>query len=166
VARDKHEKRQASAKIPGPFTWLLNGTMDSPAWRALSHGAQMLYIALKRRYNVKDHNNGRIFLSTRMAAEELNSNLHQIGRWFRELQYYGFIVQLSEGTYFGPGRRGKAPYWRLTEVGYMHEPATEDFKRWNGQPFRDKKGPRKSKIVVPEGDGIVQFPRPKNGKRF
>ena len=37
------------------------GTRDFEAWRAMSHGARSLYVALKRRYNSSLHNNGRIF---------------------------------------------------------------------------------------------------------
>jgi hypothetical protein len=58
----------------------------------MSHGAQVLYVALKRRYSVHMHNNGRLFLSQRMAEKELNSHHNQIARWYRELQHYGFIV--------------------------------------------------------------------------
>ena len=36
-------------KIDGQFVPLLHATMDCPAWRAASHGARSLYIALKRR---------------------------------------------------------------------------------------------------------------------
>jgi hypothetical protein len=154
MGKDKHGKRQASAKIGGPFVPLLISTIDTPAWRETSHGAQALYIALKRRYDIKNHNNGRIFLSTRMAAEELNSDLHQVGRWFRELQYYGFIVRVTEGAYLGPSRKGKAPHWRLTEVGYMRDPPTDEFKHWNGIPFDDDKGPSKAKFAQAKADSF------------
>ena len=104
----------------------------------MSHGAQALYIALKRRYNMQAHNNGRLYLSHRMAAEEIRSSSNQITRWFRELQYYGFIVMMSRG-YLGIYGKGQAPRWRLTEVGYMKEPPTRDFIRWNGVQFSEKK---------------------------
>jgi hypothetical protein len=41
--------------------------------------------------------------------------------------------------HLGVEGRGKAPHWRLTELGYMHEPPTRDFDRWNGKPFAEKK---------------------------
>ncbi len=69
-------------------------TMNTPAWQAMSHGAQMLYVALKRRHY---NNNGRIFLSQRKAAKELKSHHNEIARWFRELQHYGFIVMTNAG---------------------------------------------------------------------
>ena len=58
MGADKHEKERRKERLP-PFVPLLIDTLDQPAWRALSHGARSLYVALKRRYNVKVHNNGR-----------------------------------------------------------------------------------------------------------
>jgi hypothetical protein len=120
----------------GPFVPLLKDTMASPAWRAMSHGARSLYVALKARYNSALHNNGHIHLSQRVAARELGSSFEQIARWFRELQFYGFIVQTKGGS-LGLNGKGTAPHWRLTECGYMHDPPTRDFLKWNGEKFKD-----------------------------
>jgi hypothetical protein len=120
-----------------PFVPLLKDTLSSPAWRATSHGARSLYVALKLRYSSNFNNNGRIFLSQRDAAVELNSHHTQIARWFRELRHYGFIVMTDAGC-LGVDGKGKAPHWRLTELGYMHEMPTKDFMRWNGQSFSSK----------------------------
>jgi len=121
-----------------PFVPLLLTTLDEPAWRAMSHGAQMLYVTLKRRYNLNNHNNGRIFLSQRDAVKQLRSHHDEIGRWFRELQHYGFIV-LTMPHVLGVEGKGKAPRWRLTELGYMKEAPTRDFARWDGNKFKDVK---------------------------
>jgi len=99
-----------------PFVPLLKETLDCPAWRAISHGARSLYIALKRRYNRDFNNNGRLYLSQRNAAEEIGSDQKQVARWFRELQHYGFVVMTSAG-YLGVDGQGRAPSWRLTEIG-------------------------------------------------
>lgn len=56
-----------------PFVMITNQVLDSPAWRAMSHGARSLYLALKRRYSHNFHNNGKIYLSTRMARKELGA---------------------------------------------------------------------------------------------
>src|ERR1700751_5127586 len=122
--------RREKHRLP-PFVPLLISTLDQPAWRMLSHGAQMLYVALKRRYSQRLHNNGRLFLSQRMAAIELNSHHNQIARWFRELQHYGFIV-LAKPGFLGVEGKGQAPRWRLTELGYMNETPSRDFERWDG----------------------------------
>lgn len=54
-----------------PFVMVTNQVLDAPAWRAMSHGARSLYVALKRRYWPNRKNNGRIYLSARQAAKEL-----------------------------------------------------------------------------------------------
>jgi len=98
-----------------PFVPLLKDTTNTPAWRALSHGARSLYLALKSRYSTNFKNNGKIYLSTRDATEELGAHSYRdnVRRWFRELQYYGFIV-MTQGGHLGVEGRGKAPHWRLT----------------------------------------------------
>ena len=121
-----------------PFVPLLIETLDAPAWRAMSHGAKALYVALRRRFSTNNHNNGRIFLSQRHAAEELKSHHNEIARWFRELQHYGFIVMTTPGV-LGIDGKGKAPRWRLTELGCMREPPTRDFTRWGGSTFKNAK---------------------------
>jgi hypothetical protein len=121
-----------------PFVPLLNDTLDSPAWKALSHGAKVLYIALKRRYSVRSHNNGWIYLSQRTAAQELGSHHNEIARWYRELQHYGFIVMTAPAS-LGVEGKGKAPRWRLTELGCAQNFPTRDFKNWDGTPFKNQK---------------------------
>ena len=141
MGANKHKMKN---RLP-PFVPLLVGTIDAPAWCAMSHGAKALYIALRRRYNVNNHNNGRIYLSQRQAAEELSSHHNEIARWFRELQHYGFIVMTMPG-FLGVEGKGKAPRWRLTELGHMGDPPTRDFTRWDGTKFKNKKAkPRAGK---------------------
>jgi hypothetical protein len=63
---------------------LVEARLDAPAWRAVSHGARSLFIALKRRYSSNYHNNGKIFLSQRDASKKIGSGTEEITRWFRE----------------------------------------------------------------------------------
>jgi hypothetical protein len=130
----KRERRERLA----PFVPLLKSTLDSPAWRAMSHGARSLYVALKAFYNGNIHNNGKLFLSTRDAAETIGSGTEEIVRWYRELQHYGFIVQVTGGC-LGVEGEGFAPHWRLTELGYMKDPPTLDFVRWDGVKFKGRR---------------------------
>jgi hypothetical protein len=130
-------KKTDKGRLP-PFVPLLKDTLNSPAWRAMSHGARSLYIALKCNYNRNAHNNGRIYLANRRAAKEIGSSPNQIVRWFRELQFYGFIVMQKPGG-LGVYGKGQAPRWRLTELGYMRDPPTRDFLRWDGIRFHDRK---------------------------
>jgi hypothetical protein len=112
--------------------------LDSPAWRAMSHGAKALYLRLRRRYNATIDNNGKIYLPQRLAALEVNSDRNQIARWFRELQYYGFIVKTSAG-HLGVHGHGRPPCWRLTELPCNSAPPTLDYLAWNGVPFSNQK---------------------------
>ena len=120
------------------FVKVMLATLDAPAWRALSHGARSLYIALKRRCRNDLKNTGKIFLSQRQAEIELGSKRRYLARWFRELEYYGFTVMTRPG-FLGIEGKGKAPHWRLTELGYKNDPPTRDFLNWNGFPFEDRK---------------------------
>jgi hypothetical protein len=52
-----------------PFVPVTKDTMKTPAWKALSHGARSLYIALKGRYNSRLQN--AVYISSRVAVEEL-----------------------------------------------------------------------------------------------
>jgi hypothetical protein len=118
-----------------PFVPLLKETLASPAWRAMSHGARSLYVALKLRYSSNFKNNGKIFLSQRDAIKEIGSGFEEIGNWFRELQHYGFIVMTQPGC-LGVNGNGLAPHWRLTEVGFMNDQPTRDFLKWDGVKFQ------------------------------
>jgi len=134
-------KVREKGRIQGPFTPLLHTTMGTPAWKALSHGARSLYVALKS--HVPKHRN-EAFLSHRNAERQVGSSRRLIARWFRELEHYGFIVKTKHGS-LGVDGRGKAPHWRPTELGAtsktsstgVFEPPTNDFFRWDGTRFRD-----------------------------
>jgi hypothetical protein len=145
MGRDKHQKERQKDRLP-PFVPVFIETLDSSAWRAMSHGAKMLYIALKRHYSRENHNNGRIFLSQRDAEKQLRSHHDEIARWFRELQHFGFIVMQTPG-FLGVEGMGQAPRWRLTELGHMRDLPTKDFLRWDGTPFVNKTKPRSGKAA-------------------
>jgi hypothetical protein len=128
---------KAGDRLP-PFVPLLKDTLASSAWRAMSHGARNLYVSLKLRYSSNFKNNGQIYLSQRGAKKELGSGFEEIGNWFRELQFYGFILQ-TQGGCLGVDGEGFSPHWRLTELGYMNDPPTRDFMKWDGTKFKGKR---------------------------
>jgi hypothetical protein len=143
-------------RIAGPFVAVLKDTLASPAWRAMSHGARSLYICLKCRYHSKQHNNGRLYVSQRQAAKEIGSGYEEIARWFRELQHYGFIVMMTPG-HLGLDGKGKAPHWRLTELGYLHEAPTREFRRWDGVKFADQRRQcKKQNPVTGTRNGVLR----------
>jgi hypothetical protein len=117
-----------------PFVPLLKETLATPAWKAMSHGARSLYVALKLRYSSNFKNNGKLYLSQRDAIKEIGSGFEEIGNWFRELQHYGFAVMTQPG-HLGVDGEGLAPHWRLTELGYLNDPPTRDFMKWDGTKF-------------------------------
>jgi hypothetical protein len=130
-----NRKHQDTIKIPGRYVAIRYEILDSPAWRATSFGARLLYIALHRRLIYKDNNNGRVHLSTREAAEALGARQMDIGVWYRELQHYGFIVMTNPPS-LGVEGKGKAAHWRLTDWRYANSfDGTKDYLRWNGTPF-------------------------------
>jgi hypothetical protein len=59
-------------------------------------------------------------------------------RWFRELQHYGFIVEVSP-AHHGVNGHGKAPHYRLTEEWYLGKAPTRDFLSWDAIPFTEKR---------------------------
>jgi hypothetical protein len=142
-----------------PFVMVTKELLDAPAWKAASMGSRCLYIALKRRYIPNFKNNGRIQLSQRTARKEIGAGSSEIVRWFREMQYYGFIVMVKPGC-LGVDDKGRAPHWRLTEVAYMRgrsskgmeDMPTKEFLKWNGVSFskHHPSGDDKKKTVRPE----------------
>ena len=134
-------RNKDKGRIGGPFVPMLKDTMKTEAWKALSYGARALYMALKCRYNNKLR--GWVYLSTRDAVKELS--LHQcrtnIMKWYRELQYYGFIVMVSL-PHHGLNGHGKAAHYRLTEEWYLGKAPTRDFLNWDGVIFQEQKSPK------------------------
>jgi len=154
-ARAVMKRHKDKGRIQGQFVPLLVETMKSDAWRAMSPYARVVYIALKSRYSSRDHNNGRIYISTRDGMELTGFDKKTVGRALRELQHYGFIVMTEPGC-LGLEGRGKAPHWRLTELGHMREPPTREFLKWDGTIFQEQKSPKhyackKQNPVPPDG---------------
>jgi hypothetical protein len=152
------KKQSGQVYIEGQFVGLRWELLDSPAWKHLSMGARLLYIALARRLNFDTRNNGRIYLSTRFAMEEIGTtSKNSISRWYRELQHYGFIVQTTPPTL---GSKGLAAHWRLTDVAYgkldgRPIKATKDYLKWTGEVF--PAGPQKQ-ISCPHNGGTLPPP--------
>jgi hypothetical protein len=155
-------KIHSKGRIQGQWTAVRWEIMQSAAWKQMSMGARMLYIALIKHLSFPADNNGKIFLATRKAAEELGATQRIVCVWFRELEHYGFIVMTELGT---AGAHGKATRWRITDVGWGKldgksiEP-TKDYLKWDGVLFerrnRDgshKKGKRLNREQCSSGRG-------------
>jgi hypothetical protein len=146
-------------RIAGAFVPMLIETTKSPAWKAMSAFARVIYhTSLKSRHRPKDHNNGRIYASTRVIAKDTGFNQKTAARGLREIEYYGFAIKTSAAC-LGLDGKGKAAHWRLTELGYMTEPPTRDFLKWDGVKFCEQKSPAHYKRKLSK----KQNPEPSNG---
>jgi hypothetical protein len=158
--------RKEKGRIGGPFIPILLNTRNSAAWRALSPYAREVYHSLRARYGFEAKNNGRIYVSTRDAAEETGFDKKTVARALRELAHYGFIVMTQPGC-LGVDGDGKAPHWRLTELGCRGEPPTRDFQNWNGERFHEQKSPgyykRQERRLTKLRTGQKQNPVPTDG---
>jgi hypothetical protein len=140
-------KSRNKGRLP-PFVPLIKGTIKSDAWRAMSHGARSLYVALRGRYNSKLQNH--VYLSTRDAAAELGSHSYRdnVRLWFHELEHYGFVRMVSP-AHQGVNGHGKATHWRLTEEGYLGKQPTRDYLNWDGAVFEpEKRKPRPERLAA------------------
>jgi hypothetical protein len=130
--------RKDKGRISGQFVPLLHEMMDCPAYIGMSPGARCLYHSLKRRV---PRSNNRAYLSYRMARRELKAGFNKVKEWFAELEHYGFIVLAAHGS-LGVDGKGKAPLWRLTELGHVAgvggEFPSKEYLRWNGARFDPK----------------------------
>jgi hypothetical protein len=121
----------------GQYVQIFFEVWNSPAWKQMSFGARLLFIALRKRFT---NNNGRVYLSHRDAMEELGiTNKRPIANWFRELCHYGFVEQ-TQGGCLGLDGRGRAAHWRITCLPRRNGngeliPATKEYLRWSGEVF-------------------------------
>jgi hypothetical protein len=144
-------RNRTKGKLP-PFVPLIKETMKTPAWIALSIGAKALYPYLRWNYNTKLQNH--VWLSHRDAAEQLSVGKNRPGRWFHELEHYGFIVMVNPGG-LGVEGHGKAPHYRLTEAWYLGKPPTRDFLLWDGTLYVPPNRSRKNQSACPYvGDSL------------
>jgi hypothetical protein len=155
------QKHQGQISIPGRYVAVRHEILDALAWKVASFGARLLYIALHRRLIYKDNNNGKIFLSTREAAEEIGTRQKSIGILYRELEHYGFIVMTSAG-HLGVEGKGRAARWRLTDWRCGKDlDGTKDYLKCDGtlfeKPRRHNRPPSKTRPAKSETRGTPRL---------
>jgi hypothetical protein len=163
--------------VEGAFTMLRHELLNSVAWKHMSPGARLLYIALLRRLNYKADNNGKIFLATRKAAEELGASQRIVCIWFRELEHYGFVAMTEPGSV---GPKGRATRWRITDMAWGEldgKPirSTKDYLTWTGELFQrqsekqkngeQKYSDRRPKVLTTD-DQKYSAPPPSDDQRY
>jgi hypothetical protein len=134
-------------KLRGPFTPLyIDATKKCPAWYAMDARARALVMEIKLRFDRAAES--AVGMSARQAATLLNISDHHVAvRMLKQAVHYGFLVKTIDG-YLGANGKGVATQWRLTDEPYLGQPATLDFKRWDGTLFEEQ--PR-SKKTEPRG---------------
>jgi len=130
---NRRARKKGSLPKDQQFVQLINSFRQEPAWMALSYGARLLYVEIKALYN--GQNNGRIMCSSRYAAETLGCNKGSVAAYFNDLMDKGFIVE-TRGGFLGVNGRGHGRLWRLTELGFMGDRPTKDYRDW--KPEKNK----------------------------
>src|SRR5262249_48900181 len=155
-----------------PFHPYSQRSWHSEIWKQVTPEARLVYLALCARYSTKLRNNGKLFLSVRKASKELGFHKDVIAQALRELTFYGFIVMTNPGS-LGVVGRGKSPSWRVTELPYMNEPPTYDFKQHTGEIFQEQHTPayyrrkkqRLARLIAFKARQSVSRPPPSRGKK-
>jgi hypothetical protein len=136
--------------------------MATPAWRAMSPGARLLWIELRGRLRNDGLNNGKVHSSCRKAAEAIGVNKETISFYYAENEHFGFLRKTAEG-FLGSDGRGIAAKYRFTDLAYGTHAATRDYEKWDKSPFvytprrtgRKKQKPvRKIRTLRPENPDI------------
>ena len=129
-------------KLRTTFTPLyIDATKKCPAWYAMDPRARALVMEIKLRFDRAAES--AVGMSARQAAKLLNTtDFHIAIRMLKQAVHYGFLVKTSDG-HLGVNGKGVAAQFRLTDEPYLGQPATLDFKRWNGTLFEEK--PRSKK---------------------
>ncbi len=132
-----------------------NGFRQERAWKALNASARIVYVEIKSLYN--GYNNGKVMASERELARRTGLGKNTVSRALDDLQEAGFIVQMKRGV-LGIDGHGVGTLWRLTELGYLGERPTKDFKKW--QP-KNKTPPPKWTQGAPKMDPVNAASAPK-----
>ena len=134
---NRQKKFTARAVFRASLPPIRHEMLNSRAWKHMSPGARLIYIALLRRLKFNAYNNGKVFFATRKAADEIGVSQRVVCIWFRELVHYGFTVETEAGS---RGPKGRATRWRITDMEWGEldgKPikATKDYLHWTGELF-------------------------------
>lgn len=111
-------------------TFIQRRLLLTPAWRALSPKAQMIYIWLRLEWKgAKYNNNGSIRLSYRQAADRVGIGVNTAMKGFQELQAKGFIVVTRKGA-LGLEGHARGPTYELTEISTPIRSAKLLYSSW------------------------------------
>lgn len=125
-AKREIERRRESRNNPGDkFARMFLRTMQTPAWRALTPYARLLYPWLVLELKKGATNNGCVRLSVKQASERIPCNVETARKAFLDLQAKGFIV-VTRCAELGVEGEARAHEYELTEFG----------RAWDSNPRR------------------------------
>src|SRR6476659_5800388 len=82
--RLRHEgrmSRNGKKKVfDGQFVGITAVVLDSPAWKAMSPHARLVYIAIKRNWDHQNNNNGHLYLAVRKGAEKTGFSKNTVAK--------------------------------------------------------------------------------------
>jgi hypothetical protein len=136
MSRKKHQRKSV-----GPHVQVPKAIMATPAWRAMSPEARLVWIELRGWLRNDRLNNGKVHRSCRKAAVAIGINKDTIARRYVENEHYGFLRK-TRGGFLGSDGRGVAAEYLFTDLAYGTHPPTRDYEKWDGSIF--EKPPRKS----------------------
>lgn len=135
-SKDRRKSEQRHIRLPHSVT-------GSAAWRDLSGNAVKLLVAMMRYEN--GTNNGNIFYSSRLAADDIGVAPNTAWRALRQLDDHGFIKPTQVGYFEVKG--GPATSWRLTWHSAHGKCATFDFRKWEGNKNKNRSQFRRSAVA-------------------
>jgi len=130
MSKRKHKRPSLGAYVAVP-----KRIMDTPAWRAMSPGARLLWIELRRWLRNDGRNNGGVFLVCRDAAKAIGTkSTRSVVRWYAENEHHGFLVKTAHG-FLGSDGHGIGDRYRFTDLAHGTHPPTRDYEKWEGELF-------------------------------
>ena len=127
-------KRKRASRFPGGYVIVPKAIMATPAWRAMSPWARLLWVDIRGWLRNDGLNNGKLFRSCRKAAEALGFDKKTVARAFAESEHFGFLRKTAAG-FLGADGHGLAAKYRFTDLAHGTHPPTQDFEKWDGSPF-------------------------------
>jgi hypothetical protein len=157
MSKRKHKRPSLGAYVAVP-----KRITESPAWRAMSPWARLVWIDARGWLRNDWSNNGTLHRSCRKAAEAIGCDKKTIARGFAELDHYGFVRKTAEG-FLGSDGYGIATKYRFTDLAHGTHPPTREYEQWDNSPFVQHRRSARSSRTVRRDIRTKQNPVPSDG---
>jgi hypothetical protein len=149
MSKRKHKRPSLGAYVAVP-----KRITESPAWRAMSPWARLVWIDARAWLRNDWSNNGTtLHRSCRKAAEAIGCDKKTITRSFAELDHYGFVHKTA-GGFLGSNGFGIAAKYRFTDLPCGTQPPTREYEQWDGELYLEpshRPARKKQNPVPPHG---------------